>query len=204
MAFSSCKKDPCEDVNCLNGGVCDDGTCICPDGYSGPRCESFDPCFGVVCLNGGTCVNGICDCLTGYTGPDCGQQVTPSRIRISKIEVTRFPATDNNGAGWDLTSGPDIYVEFLKGSIELWSSPTYYQNATTNNKYDFNPSPSIDINAPLDQYTIRLYDYDDFDADDFMGGIIFTPYNNSNGFPTVINLDAGGAVAFRITVNYLF
>ncbi len=30
--------DPCEDVVC-GPGMCDDGTCICPDGYDGSSCE---------------------------------------------------------------------------------------------------------------------------------------------------------------------
>ncbi len=31
--------DPCEGINCENGGVCDDGTCLCETGYSGANCE---------------------------------------------------------------------------------------------------------------------------------------------------------------------
>lgn len=38
ITLFSCS-DPCEDVNCENGGVCDDGTCLCETGYSGARCE---------------------------------------------------------------------------------------------------------------------------------------------------------------------
>ena len=30
--------DPCEGVNCLNGGDCDDGNCYCPDWYEGSNC----------------------------------------------------------------------------------------------------------------------------------------------------------------------
>jgi hypothetical protein len=32
--------DDCDDIDCLNGGVCINGTCDCPDGFSGPRCET--------------------------------------------------------------------------------------------------------------------------------------------------------------------
>lgn len=32
--------DPCKDVNCMNEGVCDDGTCLCADGYEGTNCEN--------------------------------------------------------------------------------------------------------------------------------------------------------------------
>lgn len=38
LVFSSCKKDACEDVTCLNNSVCNDGTCDCPEGYGGLDC----------------------------------------------------------------------------------------------------------------------------------------------------------------------
>lgn len=201
IAVSSCKKDPCKDSNCLNGGVCIDGTCNCPTGYSGTHCENFNPCVNVTCLNGGYCANGQCVCPQGYTGSNCSQQVTPTQMSITKIEVTRFPATDN-GAGWDLTSGPDIYPTFSFGSATLWDSPTYFENSNPNLIYEFVPNPAIVISSPNSQYTIRLYDYDTADPDDFMGGINFTPYNSTGGFPTSGIIDAGGTVAFRLTFTY--
>lgn len=42
LSFTSCKKDPCEDVNCSNGGTCNEGTCACPEGFSGPECRTAD------------------------------------------------------------------------------------------------------------------------------------------------------------------
>lgn len=36
---SSCKKDACENVICLNLGACDGGKCVCPIGFEGARCE---------------------------------------------------------------------------------------------------------------------------------------------------------------------
>ncbi len=38
-SLPSCSKDPCEDSMCMNGGVCIDGTCDCPTGFTGPSCN---------------------------------------------------------------------------------------------------------------------------------------------------------------------
>ena len=40
----SCKPEvpihPCEEITCLNGGTCINGTCMCPDEYEGESCET--------------------------------------------------------------------------------------------------------------------------------------------------------------------
>ncbi len=37
--FFSCLKEPCEGKICLNDGVCMDGTCDCPDQFTGKDCS---------------------------------------------------------------------------------------------------------------------------------------------------------------------
>jgi outer membrane protein assembly factor BamB len=38
--MNSCNQQgACDDASCLNGGLCVDGDCECPDGFSGPNCE---------------------------------------------------------------------------------------------------------------------------------------------------------------------
>ena len=74
MNMTGCDpKGPCEKINCLNGGACIDGTCSCPTGYTGARCEKriVNPCENTKCLNGGTCINGSCSCPPGYSGANC-------------------------------------------------------------------------------------------------------------------------------------
>ncbi len=41
LSTQSCK-DECDGVVCQNRGICNDGTCECPEGYTGANCESFD------------------------------------------------------------------------------------------------------------------------------------------------------------------
>ncbi|KAK6186769.1 hypothetical protein SNE40_006045 [Patella caerulea] len=71
-----CPVDPCDAVECLNGGECiGDGVCQCVSGYSGPTCN-IDPCDGVECLNGGQCVGeGVCNCTFGFGGANCNRRV---------------------------------------------------------------------------------------------------------------------------------
>jgi len=41
VIYSSCsKKDKCDDIECKNGGSCNDGVCKCPLGYEGVNCET--------------------------------------------------------------------------------------------------------------------------------------------------------------------
>lgn len=162
-----------------------------------------DPCKDTKCLNGGVCVDGSCNCPNGFYGSDCSKQRTPLKILINKIEVQRFPATDG-GAGWDFSSGPDILPKmFFNGSL-IYESNEYVSNANPSSYYEFIPSPSIEIINPFEQYSLSLYDYDDLDPDDFMGGVLFYPYSSTGGFPNTIYLDAGGDVAFKIYVSYIF
>ena len=166
---SSCNNDPidpCEGITCLNGGVCDDGTCHCPDGYYGTNCETkIDPCDDIRCLNGGTCNDGDCDCPEGYDGEYCQYQLTPYKIRISKIIINKFPVLDSDGGSWDLGSGADLYISLLDDQNNtVWTSPTYFEDATDEN-YLFEPNPYIDLDEPENLFKIQLLDYDTFDAD---------------------------------------
>ena len=41
MANSSCTRDKCSSVKCINGGSCDNGICSCPTGYQGTDCQTL-------------------------------------------------------------------------------------------------------------------------------------------------------------------
>lgn len=204
-----CKKedvDPCDNVTCLNGGVCVNGACDCPPQYFGANCEQkVDPCDGITCLNGGTCVNGQCNCLEGFSGGDCSVEETPTRIRVTRIRVTGFPGTDDNGGGWDISSGPDIYPVLEYNGSVIYKHGSFAQNATPSNTYSFTPSVNLNLNNPTDEYVIRLYDYDDFDADDYMAGYRFTPYFKGDKFPETIRLQGtNNSLIFFLDAEYSF
>jgi hypothetical protein len=39
LTLQSCKKDPCKNVSCQNGGTCQDGNCRCSLPWEGSKCE---------------------------------------------------------------------------------------------------------------------------------------------------------------------
>lgn len=124
VTFAACKQDKCIDISCQNGGSCNDGTCVCPDGYSGPRCETVDPCKDVVCLNQGKCDNGKCDCPFEYEGDSCQYQL---RDKYAKTyEGTRRYGQGTAQPGWRLKfskKGPDpkvMEVELLNLVGTVW------------------------------------------------------------------------------------
>jgi len=155
-----------------------------------------------MCLNGGSCANGECLCPDGFEGADCSQQTTPLKINVTKIEVLNFPSTDENGGGWDFVSGADIYPLLQHGSVELYKADTYYEDATSGALYSWDLS-GVSISSPLDRHSILLYDYDGLDADDFMGGVEFSPYTKTNGFPSSQIVKFGG-FEFRCTYSYIW
>ncbi|MCX7606907.1 MAG: calcium-binding EGF-like domain-containing protein, partial [Bacteroidia bacterium] len=70
LSLSSCKKDPCKDVSCQNGGVCVDGNCSCPTAWEGSRCE----------------VDVRDKFIGAWSGSiDCGSGLGNATIRIGKL-----------------------------------------------------------------------------------------------------------------------
>ena len=53
VIYTSCHKDKCKDVVCLNKGVCDNGKCFCLTGYEGPRCDTLSRNKFIYTFNGG-------------------------------------------------------------------------------------------------------------------------------------------------------
>lgn len=141
-------------------------------------------CDGIICNNGGTCVNGECECPPKYTGPSCSQEVPPVKMRVGTIALTSFPPTDQQGAGWDLFDGPDVFLSISKSGVVLYET-NWIEDLTGAWSWIVN----FEFTDPLDTYTISVFDYDDgFTADDFMGGIDFTPYLTGKKFPTAYNV----------------
>jgi hypothetical protein len=211
LTFNACQKDPvttpdpCDNVSCFNGGICQSGTCDCPPGYSGSQCQISDPCYNITCFNGGTCANGTCNCPPGYGGSDCSTVLTPVSMTITRVTVTDYPLTKSNGGGWDLTTGPDCFITINSGTSSnqnTFVSGFTYTNATGSDM-QYNTGFPATIGTPNSTWSIGLWDDDSPDSDDFMAGIYFTPNSYNSGFPSSFTLNTSDlTVVFNVTWNF--
>ncbi|GAA4469701.1 hypothetical protein GCM10023093_29610 [Nemorincola caseinilytica] len=40
VVYTACRKDYCKNMVCQHGGTCNDGACICPQGFTGTYCQT--------------------------------------------------------------------------------------------------------------------------------------------------------------------
>ncbi len=53
VIYTSCNKNKCHNVTCLNQGTCDGGYCVCPRGFEGNRCQTLSREKFIATYNGG-------------------------------------------------------------------------------------------------------------------------------------------------------
>ena len=100
----------------------------------------------------------------------------PTKMKITKVILRKYPQMDSNGENWDYMSGPDIFFKITCGSSTLVTSGKH-KDATYNDlPITYTNNLPITIDASFDkQCEIDFYDYDDYDPNDWMGGYYFTP-----------------------------
>lgn len=141
-------------------------------------------------------------CLLGCSKDDSSVK-TLQYIKIKSVTINEFPPTDN-GAGWDILDGPDIYFALVYNGSEFYTSLSDVRtNTLTASKWTI--TTNLNFDKPQDSYGIRLYDDDSFDPDDFIGGITFTPYTPANGTPSTINLSCTGCnTKWTLELEYIY
>lgn len=99
VLFQSCETDPCENVTCLNDGICLDGTCDCPTGYSGADCGTH--CSAdIIGTWTVTNVDGICD----YASYIFTSGATDSDINITAVATDGTEVPGTGTLSFDCTS----------------------------------------------------------------------------------------------------
>lgn len=58
VLYTSCNKNKCHNVTCLNQGKCDGGNCVCPVGFEGNRCQTLSRNKFISTYNGGDSCQG--------------------------------------------------------------------------------------------------------------------------------------------------
>jgi hypothetical protein len=147
-------------------------------------------------------------CDKGYTGSNCDQEITPTKIQITKIVAKTLPPFDTDGSTWDPAGGkPDVYFQIndlTSSNVVFVSNYSSNINPTSELSLDLSGSNLL-LNSPLNKYSIVAWDHDDLDSDDFMGGIQFIPYHKGEKFPKIIQLNCSGCnTSWELTVEYLF
>lgn len=142
-------------------------------------------------------------CPPGFTGSDCNQELTPQYMKLHAVWLNEFPPTDN-GAGWDLLDGPDIYFTLsYNGNVIYSSKDRKYTNAIQGPLL-WTIDTNVNFDHPADEYVLSAYDYDDTSADDYMGGIKFVPYIPNKGFGTIITWECVGCTTmWKTSVSYV-
>lgn len=144
----------CDNVICQNNGTCEDGTCLCPEGYGGDNCEQLLSCevLEPLCPTNANCtmLNGlpVCQCQTCYEGDNCTQLIR-KRYTGSSDNGQFYNAIDQCIPGFTDTtfaytvklSPADICSEFIIESFGAFGSPAINVRCVLTGITTFNISP---------------------------------------------------------------
>lgn len=109
VLLQGCNGD-CKEIGCLNGGICEDGDCHCPDGFTGPRCginvqELIDETLGDTAFHfNGQGLGYIVDKVSTiplYVEPLLGAVFLPTQVDLSDcVPPVRHQGKDGTCTAW--------------------------------------------------------------------------------------------------------
>jgi hypothetical protein len=160
--------------------------------------KNEDDCDSIVCGPNKSCIEGVCRCDPGV---NC--LPGPEQIEITKIEILRFPENNVNSNNWDINGKPDLFLTVYQSINPIYKLNTVIQEAESDSIYSIeNISTAIMLNFN-EQHVISLYDDDGNLTDEFIGAVLFTPYNETTeAKPSTKIIDTNGDVAFKLHLKY--
>lgn len=140
----------------------------------------------------------ICD--PGFTGEDCTQEIKPLSVTLKYVSLTKYPST-NNGETWDdFSLYADPYFIIKNGATQqVVYTSSYQEEVPTTGSSIW----QVDLVCSPDSYfIIYFYDYDSANSDEFIGGVIWSAYQEGKGFPTNVILK-DGEMEVSLTLSYV-
>lgn len=129
--------------------------------------------------------------------------ITPGNVYLRQITINQIPFNDSQGAGWDLTTGPDVYIDVVSGGTIVVSSSVVYDVTQSQLPIQYTLSNPYQISNWSQQYRIDIWDYDDLSNDDYIGSVNFTinGINQANNYPTTSTIQ-NGQVRVTLTLDW--
>jgi hypothetical protein len=156
----------------------------------------------------------------GNTEPEIKK---PVYLKLTNIELSRFPSQKSNGDKWDYhvfpnspTRRPDIYVELIKsGSTNILFKSDTKEDAILENAYDsysFNKAGekngrSLPLSLEMDQtFKIMIYDDDGLTNNDKMTEFSFkgSNYYKNDNADFVFNTFTSGSYTLKIEGMWVY
>lgn len=138
-------------------------------------------------------------CPENYTGSNCDQEVEPVRCRVTRIQFTSYPGT-NNGQPWEQQS------QWADPYIQIWTN-----NALAYSSAYLNEMPPTSISQwdtdiillPGDSHVILFFD-EDGNVDTQIDGTVLLPYKDGEGFPERRTFYGNNGSQISIWVTYQY
>lgn len=123
---------------------------------------------------------------------DVSQRFT--QVRVTKATVQEMPFTNDQGQGWDFSSGPEVYFTAFDSSDQRLVTSNYHQDVAPSELPISFEGADFLIDDFSEEYRVFLVDYDAASGDDSIGGIIFTidGLGIVGDYPNSTTLDARG------------
>lgn len=130
---------------------------------------------------------------------------------ITSVTINSIPFTDGSGAGWDISSGPDVFIKIAKYNGPSAPMVVYDGTAKRISDMTLNMFPTtFTLATPIEVtdfdfgHLIQMWDYDTPDPDDLIGNTGYAAINSakttSNPYPTSISVSDDKQISVK--VNY--
>lgn len=125
--------------------------------------------------------------------------ITPGKVFLQRVIIDEIPFVDENGAGWDLNSGPDVFFTIIDsaGNVIIDGSSSRVDNVTPSMlplSWQFTPELEFQKSSWNKTYFIRVWDWD-ATGDDLIGttnGFKIIQSITAN-YPTTVSLQSANA-----------